>query len=408
MSEILFAKYVFEVWHGLSGKISPGPRYLQLLFLISVHAFIREGIDVAIYETHSGGEYDATNVIQKPVVTGVTTIGMDHVEQLGPLIENIAWHKAGIFKPDSPAFSTFQEPAVATVLQQRAKEKNVALQFIGVNPTLPHDAWALKPEVQKMNCSLGIALASTFLQVKAPRDCCTLTSQDIVQGLEQFLWPGRFHRIVDGNHQWFLDGAHNELSIPKAAQWFVGATLEGQGYQDLSDPNKVEVEADVSNTSPPCTRVLIFSHISVRDGAALLKGVAQALHRGGVQIQHVILSTYEQQQDGAASMGTARWRFPPFFSCKLMHHPDPCSKIPEQPFSAELQKDYIEAYRSIDPDVRISTEPTIEGALNLARETGSRDDRMHALVTGSLYLIGGALRLLEKDTQGIIPNNIAA
>ena len=236
ISKILFAKYVFEVWHGLSSKISPGPRYLQLLFLISIHTFIREGIDVAIYETHNGGEYDATNVIQKPVVTGVTTIGMDHVEQLGPLIENIAWHKAGIFKHGSPAFSTFQEPAAATVLQQRATEKNVVLQFMGVSPTLPHNALALKPEVQRTNCSLAIALASTFLKVKAPQGSC-LTSQDILQGIEQFSWPGRFHRIVDGTHQWFLDGAHNELSIQKAAQWFVETTLEGQGYLVMSNSN---------------------------------------------------------------------------------------------------------------------------------------------------------------------------
>ncbi|KAI4187731.1 MAG: hypothetical protein LQ348_004032, partial [Seirophora lacunosa] len=271
ISEILFAKYAFEVWHGLSGKISPGPRYLQLLFLISVHAFIREGTDVAIYETHNGGEYDATNVIQKPVVTGVTTIGMDHVEQLGPSIENIAWHKAGIFKHGSPAFSTLQEPAAATVLQQRANEKNAALQFIGVDPTLPRNALALKPE-------------------------------DILQGIEQFSWPGRFHHIVDGNHQWFLDGAHNELSIQKSAQWFVEATSEGQRYLIMSDPNNVELEADVSSRNPSCTRVLIFSHISERDGAALLKGVAEALRNGGLQIQHVILSTYEERQDGAVSM----------------------------------------------------------------------------------------------------------
>lgn len=305
ISEILFAKYAFEVWHGLSGKASPGPRYLQLLFLISVHAFIREGIDVAIYETHNGGEYDATNVIQKPVVTGITTIGMDHVEQLGPSIENIAWHKAGIFKHGSPAFSTFQEPAAATVLQQRANEKNVALQFIGVDSTLPRNALALKPEVQRTNCSLAIALASTFLKVKAPQLYCNLTSQDILQGIEQFSWPGRFHHIVDGNHQWFLDGAHNELSIQKSAQWFVEATSEGQGYLIMSDPNNVELEADISSQNPSCTRVLIFSHISERDGAALLKGVAEALHKGGLQIQHVILSTYEERQDGAVSMGTA-------------------------------------------------------------------------------------------------------
>ncbi|KAL8856796.1 MAG: hypothetical protein Q9178_006633 [Gyalolechia marmorata] len=368
ISEILFAKYVFEVWHGLSGKISPGPRYLQLLYLTSIHTFIREGIDVAIYETHNGGEYDATNVIQKPVVTGVTTIGMDHVEQLGPKIENIAWHKAGIFKHGSPAFSSFQEPAAATVLQQRANEKNVELQFIGVNPTLPNNTLALKPEVQRTNCSLAIALASTFLKVKAPQDSC-LASQDILQGIEQFSWPGRFHHIVDGNHQWFLDGAHNELSIQKAAQWFVETTLEGQGYPVMPASNTMELEADVSRTSPPCTRILIFSHISQRDGAALLKGVAEALRRGGLQIQHVILSTYEEQQD-------------------------------------DLQKKYIEAYRTIDPDARISIVPTIEGALNLAREIGSRDNGMQTLVTGSLYLLGGALRLLEKNTKEI-PYNVS-
>ncbi|KAL8775366.1 MAG: hypothetical protein Q9209_000374 [Squamulea sp. 1 TL-2023] len=239
ISENLFAKYVFEVWHGLSGNISPGPRYLQLLFLISVHAFIREGVDVAIYETHNGGEYDATNVIQKPVVTGITTIGMDHVEQLGPSIENIAWHKAGIFKHGSPAFSTFQEPAAATVLQQRANEKNVALQFTDVNPTLPHNALALKPEIQRTNCSLAIALANTFLKIKAPQEHSILASQDVFQGIKQFSWPGRFQHIVDGNYQWFLDGAHNELSIQKAAQWFVETTLEGQGCLVMSDPNKI-------------------------------------------------------------------------------------------------------------------------------------------------------------------------
>ncbi len=178
---------------------------------------------------------------------------------------------------------------------------------------LPYNALTLKPEVQRTNCSLAIALASTFLKVKAPRDFC-LTSQDILQGIEQFSWPGRFHHIVDGNHQWFLDGAHNELSIQKAAQWFVDTTLEGQGYLVMPHSNNVELEADVPITSPPCTRVLIFSHISERDGAALLKGVAEALHRGGVQIQHVILSTYEEQQDGTASMGTANQQFSLFYT----------------------------------------------------------------------------------------------
>lgn len=198
--------------------------------LVSVHAFIREAVDVAIYETHNGGEYDATNVFTKPVATGITTIGMDHVEQLGPTIEMIAWHKAGIFKHGSPAFAALQKPEAAKVLQQRAMDKEVALKFVTVDPALPANTRALKPEVQKTNSSLALALVGAFLEEKATKQRRDLTSKDILHGIEQFSWPGRFHQIVDGNHQWFLDGAHNELSVQKAAHWFAVTAPEMQRY----------------------------------------------------------------------------------------------------------------------------------------------------------------------------------
>lgn len=236
ISRANFTKYVFEVWDKLLSHSSGQPRYLQLLMLLSTHAFIKESVDVAIYETHCGGEYDATNVFQNPVVTGITTIGMDHIEQLGPSIENIAWHKAGIFKPGSPAFSTDQEPATAAVLQRRAAEKKVDLKFIPVDPVLPANARALKPEVQKINCSIALALANAFLKQKSPKEDCCMTSDDILQGIEQFSWLGRFHQIYEGKHQWFLDGAHNELSIPLAARWFVETASEMQWYLLISDP----------------------------------------------------------------------------------------------------------------------------------------------------------------------------
>jgi folylpolyglutamate synthase len=73
--------------------------------LLSVHVFAKAGVDVAVYETHCGGGYDCTNVI-KPTVTGITTLGIDHTRMLGPSIESIAWHKAGIFKTNAPAFSS--------------------------------------------------------------------------------------------------------------------------------------------------------------------------------------------------------------------------------------------------------------------------------------------------------------
>ena len=230
LEEDRFARYVFEVWNGLSLKKDPsqGPRYLQLLLLTSVHAFIQEQVDVAIYETHHGGEFDATNVFPQPATTGIATIGMDHVAQLGPTIENIAWHKAGTFHTGSPAFSTRQIPIVATMLERRAAEKETTLEFIDTDPKIPTDAATLKTDVQKLNSSLALALTNAYLKQKAPSEYGSLTSEDIRSGVEDFFWPGRFHQIVNGNYQWFLDGAHNDLSVLKAAQWFSAVSPQMQ------------------------------------------------------------------------------------------------------------------------------------------------------------------------------------
>ena len=228
ISEDLFAKYVFEVWDNLTSQTLPKPRYLQLLMLVSVHAFIRENVDAAVYETHNGGKYDATNIFLKPIVTGISTIGMDHVEQLGPSIENIAWHKAGILKPGRPTFSAPQEPLAATVLKRQASERNTPLETVDVDPSLPVGASALRPQVQKINASLALALTRTFLNEKAPAASRDLTGQDIHLGLQQFFWIGRFQHLNQGRHQWFLDGAHNELSVRNAAEWFAETLAQNQ------------------------------------------------------------------------------------------------------------------------------------------------------------------------------------
>ncbi|MCJ1399172.1 hypothetical protein MMC11_002374 [Xylographa trunciseda] len=358
ISEELFAKYFYEVldtlsYHTLEDRTAKDvPRYLQFLALLSFHVFIRERVDGAIYETHSGGESDATNVVQHPVVTGITTLGMDHVELLGPSIGDIAWHKAGIFKAGSPAFSVLQDSSAATLmLQQRASEKDVALEFVTVNNALPLDSPALQPQVQRVNCSLAIALVGNFLETRTHG---SLTWSDIRQGIEQFSWPGRFQHIPDGNNHWFLDGAHNLLSMQKAAQWFSQTSLEMQSQ------------------TPSLARILIFAHNSQRDGSALLKAVAASLQEGGIHLDHVIFTTYEVRQNETKNgfEGTER-----------------------------VREDYAKVWTAINPVVKSSVKSTIEEALVLASDIGNQGSGMHALVTGSLYLVGGALDLLESRTS---------
>lgn len=236
ISEALFAKYVFEVWDKLS-SCDTKPRFLQLLLLVAIHAFVGERVDAAVFETHHGGEYDATNVIERSVVSGITPIGMDHIAQLGPTIENIAWHKAGVFRRDALAFSAPQVPEVVEVLNRRAKEKRSTLEYVvDINPLLPKNAPALKPEVQRVNASLALALCNGLLKSKSPGEP-SLTSIDIVGGVERFFWPGRYQQIVDDAYQWFLDGAHNDLSVQKAAEWFAEVSRESQRYLLMCYPS---------------------------------------------------------------------------------------------------------------------------------------------------------------------------
>lgn len=298
----LFARYVLEVWSQLDAQERPKPRYLQLLMLVAVHTFIRENVDVVICETHNGGEYDATNIFAHPIATGITTIGMDHALQLGPTIENIAWHKSGIFKSGTPAFTVGQGPQISEVLRRRANEKNVSLEFVDDDTVNNNNVLTMKTAVQRKNASLAHKLANTFLVEKEPTLRPMLTLQDIREGAEGLNWKGRFQQIIQSNHRWFLDGAHNEMSVVYAAQWFSEVVAK-----DLRLVERYRVELTYTDWAlrhlGPVPRVVIFSHISERDGAAILRAVAKTLRGTNCSVDHLVISTYEERLDGTSNSG---------------------------------------------------------------------------------------------------------
>ncbi|KAG0651354.1 Folylpoly-gamma-glutamate synthetase [Hyphodiscus hymeniophilus] len=225
ISESSFTTRFFELWDKLPDQATPTldiPRYLQLLALLSFHVFIEEKVDVAIYEAHLGGEFDATNIIKQPLVTAISSIAMDHVNLLGPTIQDIAWHKAGIFKPGALALSTSQEAEVAKVLEERAAEKGILLAFVDVISKLPSSLIALNPRAQQANCSLALRAVRTWLSIKSPHRQDRM-EENIVRGIEQFSWPGRYQQINQQKYRWYLDGAHNESSLQYTVEWFAEA-----------------------------------------------------------------------------------------------------------------------------------------------------------------------------------------
>ena len=97
-----------------------GATFFEATTAMAFRYFAESGADVAVVETGLGGRLDSTNVVT-PLVAGVTSIGIDHVEYLGETREAIAAEKAGIFKRGVPAASGEKDPAIDALLAALAR-----------------------------------------------------------------------------------------------------------------------------------------------------------------------------------------------------------------------------------------------------------------------------------------------
>ncbi|KAK3371257.1 putative tetrahydrofolylpolyglutamate synthase [Lasiosphaeria ovina] len=331
LSEDAFTRYFFEVWDILYDGACSGeqdiPGYLQLLCLLSLHVFEQEKVDVAIYEVHAGGRKDATNIFDRLVACGFTTIGMDHIGLLGQTVKDIAWHKSGIMKHDTPAFSVVQEPSVREVLTSEATKLGCSLTFIGPPPTLPPGLLT----AQNMNASLATCLANTYLKLNHYE----LNTRDIQAGIER------------GTNHWFLDCAHNTLSIPIALEWFESMVRPtAQSPLDL------------------CPRVLVFGHESTRDTHDLIKVIVEYCNNHDFPFDRVILSSYDRYG----------------------------SKVYDIPVAEQ----HATFWRNIQDSASILCTASASESF-LAATQASTQMGVKVLVCGSIHLVGDMLELLQNQ-----------
>jgi dihydrofolate synthase / folylpolyglutamate synthase len=102
------------------------PTFFETTTLLAWMMFDRGNVDIAVLETGLGGRLDCTNVC-RPLVTVITSIGLDHMHILGDTLQQIAAEKAGILKPEIPVVIGKLPPAAETVVRQRADELNCPL-----------------------------------------------------------------------------------------------------------------------------------------------------------------------------------------------------------------------------------------------------------------------------------------
>jgi len=95
--------------------------YFEATTLMAMEYFRQQQVDVAVLETGLGGRLDATNIVT-PLVSVITSIGLEHTDQLGETISAVAGEKAGIIKPQVPVVVGKVPAEAGTVISERASE----------------------------------------------------------------------------------------------------------------------------------------------------------------------------------------------------------------------------------------------------------------------------------------------
>lgn len=94
--------------------------------------FADSKVDYAVIETGLGGRLDSTNIVD-PLISIITGIGFDHTEILGDTLEKIAFEKAGIIKPGRPAVVNVQPESLKEVFRTAGLQKGSQVFFVDEN-----------------------------------------------------------------------------------------------------------------------------------------------------------------------------------------------------------------------------------------------------------------------------------
>ncbi len=207
------------------------PTYFEILTAVAFLHFAEKEVAAAIIETGLGGRFDATNVL-KPEACAITSISLDHMQQLGRSLESIAEEKAGIFKRNVPVVSAPQTKSVRKVLKKAAEKAGAPLYFAGedikysyrfeasreagpqaricvTTPTshFDHLLVPLVGEHQAINCGVAIGLLD---QLK--NRGFALDDERSIAGLANVRLQGRMEMLCH-EPRVLADGAHNAASI---------------------------------------------------------------------------------------------------------------------------------------------------------------------------------------------------
>jgi dihydrofolate synthase/folylpolyglutamate synthase len=200
--------------------------FFEITTALAFKAFADRPADVTLLETGLGGRLDATNVIDKPSVTAITSISIDHVAFLGDTLTKIAGEKAGIMKPGVACVVADQEDETMAVLMARAEAIGAPLLIQGRDWSFETRGHGLRVTTPRRTLDLPLPnLIGDHQLGNAAQAVATLDARDmplfdaeiVARGITSAEWPARMQRLTKGplpallpaGWELWLDGGHN-------------------------------------------------------------------------------------------------------------------------------------------------------------------------------------------------------
>lgn len=423
-----FLAYFWWCYDRLKEKTNddiPMPTYFRFLALLAFKIFSAEQVDVAIMEVGLGGKFDATNVVQAPIVCGISSLGYDHMEILGNTLGQIAGEKAGILKESVPAFTVPQPEEAMSVLEENASKLNVNLQVASpLDPNLLNGLQlGLDGEHQYVNAGLAVALCSTWLQrtghVEVPYHVNTSSlPEQFVKGLTTASLQGRAQIVPDqyistegpGDLVFYMDGAHSPESMVVCGRWFshvIKKVEKPVNYHPTSDNSSMSFEMARglhNSASENCsTQILLFNCMSVRDPQLLLPRLMKACASHGVQFKQALfvpnISVYNKVITSVpqpAPRVDLSWQLTLQKVWEGLINAEKGGYAKDSDLSPEEAQE--ESEKGIISGTNSKVFPTLPLAIKWLRDNARQNQsvRVQVLVTGSLHLIGDVLRIIRK------------
>ena len=211
-----------ETYQKETKEVGYYPTFFEFLFFLAMLYFEEKKPEIIILETGLGGRLDATNVIESPVVTVITEIGLDHTEYLGNTFEKIAAEKAGIIKKNCPVVYSANRQETSVVIEKKALEFGVLCKSVGktekeayrfVDKKIDfsffssyYDCIPIRLNTTAAYQAENARLALTALEVSG----IAVSKESMQKGMAGCRWEGRMEEILP---KVYIDGAHNEDGI---------------------------------------------------------------------------------------------------------------------------------------------------------------------------------------------------